>query len=229
MTKDEALKVIWDYMHMNHQLKKADVIFVLGSRDISVAAYAAQLYVDGWAPRILFSGSGNIHNHKPGRERFVGSTEAEVFADIEREKGVPEEAIFLENRSQNTGDNYKFASKLLKEMGIEPKIVIAVQKPYMERRTYATGKIHWPSVELIIASPRIPMSEYPDESNDHGEHWIHAMVGDLQRIKEYPAKGFQIKQEIPREVWNAYEYLVTQGYTRRLLNVDRTGPVTGAM
>jgi len=217
MTKNEAIKLIWDYMHMNHQLKKADVIFVLGSRDIRVAEYAAQLYLEGWAPIILFSGSGDVHNHKPGRERFVGSTEADVFAEIAKEKGVPDEAIFIENKSQNTGENYKFAIDLLREKGIEPETVIAVQKPYMERRTYATGKIHWPSIELIVISPKIPVEEYPNESNDHNEHWLNAMVGDLQRIKEYPAKGFQIEQEIPNRVWEAYEYLVSQGYDNRLI------------
>lgn len=216
MTKDEAINLIWDYMHMNHQLKSADVIFVLGSRDVRVAEYAAQLYLDGWAPFILFSGSGDIHNHKPGRERFIGSTEAEIFAEIAREKGVPNEAILIENKSQNTGDNYKFAIALLKEKGIEPKTIITVQKPYMERRTYATGKIHWPNMELIVTSPPIPVAEYPNASNDLNEHWLHAMVGDLQRIKEYPVKGFQIEQDIPDEVWAAYKYLVAEGYTDRL-------------
>lgn len=217
MTKDKAINLIWDYMHINHQLKKADVIFVLGNRDIRVAQYAAQLYLEGWAPLVLLSGSGDIHNDKPGRENFIGSTEAEVFAEILKDKGVPDEAIFIENKSQNTGDNYKFAINLLKEKGIEPKIVIAVQKPYMERRTYATGKIHWPNIELIVTSPPISVTEYPNSSNNHNEHWLHAMVGDLQRIKEYPAKGFQIEQDIPDDVWAAYEYLIAKGYTNRLV------------
>lgn len=43
------------------------------------------------------------------------------------------------------------------------------------------------------------------------------MVGDLQRIKEYPAKGFQIEQEIPDEVWSAYETLVAAGYDKHLI------------
>lgn len=204
-------------MHMNHQLKEADVIFVLGSRDARVAEYASKLYLDNWAPIVLFSGSGDIHNHKPGREKFVGSTEAEVFAEIAKEKGVPKKSILIENKSQNTGDNYIFSINLLKEKGINPKTVIAVQKPYMERRTYATGKVHWPNTELIVTSPPIPIDKYPDESNDHNEHWLHAMVGDLQRIKEYPAKGFQIEQSIPDNVWSAYEFLVSQGYTDRLI------------
>lgn len=44
------------------------------------------------------------------------------------------------------------------------------------------------------------------------------MVGDLQRIKEYPAKGFQIPQEIPDNVWSAYEKLGCVGYTSHLIN-----------
>lgn len=205
-------------MHMNHELKKADVIFVLGSRDIRVAEHAAKLYFDGLAPIILFSGSGDIHNHKPGREKFIGSTEAQVFADVALKMGVPEKAILIENKSQNTGDNYKFALDLLKLKGINPKTIIAVQKPYMERRTYATGKVHLPSdVDLIVTSPNIPVSEYPNESNSADEHWLNAMVGDLQRIKEYPAKGFQIEQEIPDDVWQAYEFLIAEGYNKRLI------------
>lgn len=43
------------------------------------------------------------------------------------------------------------------------------------------------------------------------------MVGDLQRIKEYPKQGFQIEQEIPDEVWRAYEELVKLGYTQFLM------------
>ena len=200
MTKDEAIEKIWDYMHMNHTLKKADVIFVLGNRDVRVAEYAAKLYFDSFAPVILFSGSGDIHNHKLGREQFVGSTEAEVFATIAKNLGVPETAILIENKSQNTGDNYKFAIELLRKKAINPKVIIAVQKPYMERRTYATGKVHLPNdIELIVTSPPISVVEYPNEQNNRDEHWLNAMVGDLQRIKEYPAKGFQIEQQIPND------------------------------
>ena len=42
------------------------------------------------------------------------------------------------------------------------------------------------------------------------------MVGDLQRIRIYPAKGFQIPQEIPEDVWSAFEKLVAWGFTGHL-------------
>jgi hypothetical protein len=43
------------------------------------------------------------------------------------------------------------------------------------------------------------------------------MAGDLQRIKVYAEKGFQIYQEIPAEVWDAYEQLVAAGYNEHLI------------
>jgi len=43
------------------------------------------------------------------------------------------------------------------------------------------------------------------------------MVGDLQRIRVYPEKGFQIAQEIPADVWEAYEELVQMGFDSRLI------------
>lgn len=194
------------------------MILVLGSRDTRVAEYAAKLYLEGYAPILLLSGSGSIHNDNPGRERFVGTTEAEVFAEIAKGVGVPEHVIFIENKSQNTGDNYAFALELLRAKGIAPKTIIAVHKPYAERRTYATGRVHLPpEVELLVSSPPIPIADYPNGANDHDEHWVHAMVGSLQRIKEYPAKGFQIEQNIPDDVWEAYEHLIALGYTKRLI------------
>ncbi len=216
MTTDTAAQKIWDYMLMHHELKKSDVIFVLGNRDTRVAECAAQLYLDGWAPVLLCAGSGSIHNHKPGREQFAGSTEAEVFANIAIKIGVPKEALIIENQSQNTGQNYEFAIKKLHEHGIEPKRMILVQKPYMERRTYATGKVWLPDVELLVTSPQISFHDYPIEGRDKN-NVINTMVGDLQRIKEYPKKGFQIEQSIPSDVWAAYEYLLAQGYTERLI------------
>jgi hypothetical protein len=45
------------------------------------------------------------------------------------------------------------------------------------------------------------------------------MVGDLQRIKIYPSKGFQTYQEIPEDVWQAFERLVEMGYNKQLVAI----------
>ena len=133
--------------------------------------------------------------------------EADKFAAIAIEKGVPANAILIENNSTNTGENILFTQKLLEEKGLEPNSFIVVQKPYMERRSFATFRKHWPDKKLLVTSPRISFEDYPNEEIPM-ERVINIMVGDLQRIKEYPAKGFQVYQEIPEDVWEAFEKLV---------------------
>ncbi|MBD0279328.1 MAG: YdcF family protein, partial [Flavisolibacter sp.] len=99
---------IWDYHHMHHHLEKADCILVLGSHDTRVAERAAELYLQKWAPLLIFSGGlGRL------TQEIWQTSEAELFAQIARGMGVPSEAILTESRSTNTGENILFTQKLL--------------------------------------------------------------------------------------------------------------------
>ena len=206
-----AAKKLWDYHHVNHSPEKSDCILVLGSHDLRVAERAAELYLQGWAPIIIFSGGlGRL------TQDLWKVSEAESFAAIAEKMGVPKEAILIENRSTNTGENILFTQQLLKTKNLDPKSFIVVQKPYMERRSFATFKKHWPDKKLIVTSPQISFEEYPNEEMPL-EKVINIMVGDMQRIKIYPEKGFEIFQEIPGDVWQAYEKLVASGYDMDLI------------
>lgn len=56
MTKTQNAKILWEYSNMRQEPQKADIIMVLCSNDIRVAEYAAKLFLEGYAPFILFSG-----------------------------------------------------------------------------------------------------------------------------------------------------------------------------
>lgn len=207
----QLAQMIWDYHHVNHHLEKSDCILVLGSHDTRVAVRAAELWLQGWAPLVIFSGGlGRL------TEGMWTETEADKFARIAIEMGVPEDAILIENKSTNTGENILFTQELLKKHGLDPQSFIVVQKPYMERRSYATFKKYWPSKKLIVTSPQIAFSDYATDEISL-DRVIHIMIGDLQRIKLYAEKGFQIPQEIPPNVWAAYEQLVGMGYNEQLI------------
>jgi len=214
MVTKEALalaKKLWDYHHLNHSLQKSDSILVLGSHDTRVADRAAELYLQGWAPLLSFSGGlGRL------TEGMWSEPEADLFAKIAISKGVPEEAILIENRSTNTGENILYTQQLLKEKKLNPHSFIVVQKPYMERRSYATFKNHWPDKELVVTSPQIPFDEYAT-SDISIEQVINIMVGDMQRIKVYYEKGFQIYQEVPADIEDAFKQLVALGYDSHLI------------
>jgi len=207
----QLAKKIWDYHRLNQKPEKSDCILVLGSHDLRVAARGAELFLAGYAPLIVFSG-GLGHLTKG----LWSKAEADKFAAIALKMGVPKESMLLENRSTNTGENILFTKKLLAEKGIAPKRILLVQKPYMERRTYATFKKLWPEQEFLVTSPQLSFEDYPS-SKIPEDFFIGVMVGDLQRIKKYSEKGFQIAQEIPADIWQAYEQLVAAGYTEHLI------------
>ncbi len=201
-------KILWDY-HQLHQVPvPSDVIFVLGSHDLRVAHRAVELYRQGLAPYILFSGRrGALTQDWP-------VTEAERFAALALERGVPREHLLVEPEATNTGENIRFGYHLLREKGLQPGRLILVQKPYMERRTRATFLQQWPgaAVEITVTSPQIPFEDYPNDEIPMAQV-IDIMVGDLYRIRDYPARGFQVPEEIPPEVMAAAEELVRRGYT----------------
>jgi uncharacterized SAM-binding protein YcdF (DUF218 family) len=212
--RDFARK-IWDYHHVDHQLGPADAILVLCSHDTAVARRGAELFVEGWAPLLIFAGGlGAI------TRRLWDEPEADQFARIAAAMGVPADRILVENRSTNTGENVLFTKQLLAERHLDLRKFIVVQKPYMERRSYATFRKVWPEKEVCVTSPQVSMDDYLNEYSHEllsADDVISIMVGDLQRIRVYPAKGFQIHQDIPDDVWDAFQELVKAGYDRHLL------------
>jgi uncharacterized SAM-binding protein YcdF (DUF218 family) len=217
--RDERLRAhvetIWNYHHLDHEISTADAILVLCSHDTVVAQRGAELYLEGRAPMLIFSGGlGAITRH------LWNEPEADQFARIAVSMGVPDDRILIENRSANTGENILFTRRLLAERQLDPQSFIVVQKPYMERRSYATFRKFWPEKRVSVTSPRVSLDDYL-AAYSHGslsaEDVIAIMVGDLQRIALYPARGFQIAQEIPGDVWRAYEELVRAGYDKYLV------------
>ena len=206
---------IWHYHKLDHRLEKADAILVLCSHDKRVAERGAQLFLEGWAPLLIFSGGlGTI------TRGIWSEPEADQFAKVALSMGVPEEKILVENRSTNTGENVLFTRELLARKGLDPDRIILVQKPYMERRSYATFRKLWPEKQVLVTSPQVSFEEYLSEYTNPAltsDDVINIMAGDLQRIKVYPEKWFQIYQEIPEDVWAAYEELVRGGYNQRLI------------
>ncbi|OQY91891.1 MAG: hypothetical protein B6D37_15565 [Sphingobacteriales bacterium UTBCD1] len=210
-----AAKILWNYHLMHQPLQPAECILALGSHDLRVADRAAELFHQNMAPLVIMSGGlGNL------TKELWKEKEADLFAKRAVSLGVPEENILIENRSTNTGENIRFTRDLLASKGMDPESFILVQKPYMERRTFATFKKQWPGKGFSVTSPQISFEDYPSQEIPV-ERVINIMVGDLQRIIEYPAKGFQIPQEVPEAVMDAFHVLIRSGFDKHLIREDR--------
>ncbi|WP_407832288.1 YdcF family protein [Vibrio rotiferianus] len=199
----QHIETLWDYMQLNQELTPTDCLFVMCSNDLRVAEYAAKLYHQNLAPLIIFSG---------GEGRFTDGlfdkSEAETFAEIAKLAGVPNEAILVETKSSNSGENVRFTEQLLREKEIKCESLILVQKPFMERRAIATFEKQWqsPYSQLQVTSTAHPFFEYINEEMTL-MMVLEALMEDFSRVKTYPEKGFQTEQEIPAHVESSYQAL----------------------
>jgi len=155
LTVESDARLLGDYHHVGHTLAAAGCIIALGSHDTRVAERAADLFLEGWAPLVVFS--GHLGSLTSG---IWQRPEAEIFADVAAARGVPHQRMRIEDRATNTGENVVFSRALLEQRGLRVRRAIAVQKPYMERRTRATFQKRWPELDVVVASPQIAFDDY---------------------------------------------------------------------
>jgi uncharacterized SAM-binding protein YcdF (DUF218 family)/prolyl-tRNA editing enzyme YbaK/EbsC (Cys-tRNA(Pro) deacylase) len=227
-----AARVAWDYMKFSTiPLQHADAIFILGAEDERVASYAADLYLQGLAPLIIFSGKeGEITKTKGWN-----MSEAQYFSNICELKGVPRSSMILEEESTNTGENIRYTLALLQTRNIQIKNWIIVQKPYMLRRAFATllkqGLGYFTRQSVQMTSPPIPIEDYANPSLGLELHLVlKNLCGDLHRIGVYPFMGFQTYSFIPPKVWKSLKFLSAAGFGSRCIRSipnDLKSPILG--
>ncbi len=199
-------RVLWEYLGSFIRVEPADAIVVCCSYDLRVCDYACELFHQGLAPKILFSGdTGNW------TRLLWDAPEAEIFATRALEKGVPLERILKEPKARHLGDNVLFAKNML----LDAQRVLFVTKPNTLLRVALTTPVQWPEVTPFFGAPP---HGFPDGVSPIigllGV--IHEMVGDLERIQTYPALGYQAPHKLPREVLEAWSGLKERGFTQHL-------------
>lgn len=210
-----GVQILWEYHQMHHEVRPCSVGLGLGSHDLGVATYTAELFHRRMFPMIVFSGA----NVPTTRDRFPRG-EAVHYRDHAIELGVPADAILVEPRATNTGENFTFSRELLTEHGVAVDSILVISRPYQQRRAYATCKKLWPDVDVVSASRPFPLPEYVKSIGD-ADRVINMLVGDTQRIIEYPKLGYAMEQEMPLGVHKAYTRLVKAGFTSRLIKHNR--------
>jgi len=222
MTREilDTLQIVWDHLYTEDRLEKADLIMAFGCADQAVAQRAARLYLDGYAPYLLFSGGLG-----KGTEGRLHCSEAETYADIAAAMGVPREKMILETESTNTGENLRFSHALLQDRGLHPHRAIVVHQPNMGKRIRATLQKQWPdqSMEFLIAPADRSLESYLQRLASYGVdefEMISNIVGDFQRMQVYAQMGYQTPVEMPAEAWAAFERMKAFGYTKYIIPTE---------
>ncbi|MDI1454441.1 YdcF family protein [Streptomyces sp. ATE26] len=203
---------LWDFQQMGHDPRPCSVAIGLGSHDLGVADTTADLYHRGMMPLIVFTGATS----RTTRDRMPRG-EAEHYRERAIELGVPADAILVEPRARNTGENIRFSRALLEEHRVAVSSVLLVSKPYEERRAYATARKLWPEMLWVSASTAMSLGDYVDSIGD-ARLVIDMLAGAQQRLMVYPQKGFMIEQHVPDDVAAAYQRLREAGFSSRLVS-----------
>lgn len=210
----EPLQTVWDYLGMHQTPEQADVIVGFGNFNTNIARRAAELYRQGLAPVVLFTGGLGRNT-----EGLLPEPEAVRFARVAMECGVPEKAILLEPESTNTAENILFTRRLLEARGIPHERILGVHQPFMERRITAAMGVYWPEQAFRVTSPQVSISDYLEDAKKQGvteNAAVSVIVGDFQRMDLYAKKGYQTPQYIPPEAWEAFHALVAMGFDKQL-------------
>src|SRR5688500_9683667 len=95
-----AVETLWAYHDLGHNPAPTEVGIGLGSHDLGVADCAADLWHHEVFPLIVFTGA----NAPTTIERFPRG-EAVHYRERALSLGVPDDAIIVETRARNTGEN----------------------------------------------------------------------------------------------------------------------------
>jgi uncharacterized SAM-binding protein YcdF (DUF218 family) len=198
---------IWRYMSAFKSRTKSDAIVVCCSYDLRICDHACDLVKEGISDTLVISGKfGNWTQH------IWDKPEAEVFYERAIENGINGKQILMEANASNFGENISFSRALIPGA----KVVTFVSKPNSLLRVKLTAEAQWPEVKTIVSCPYI---HFPGEVSNIIGVWgaINEMVGDIERIQKYPARGFQAAHLLPEEIMLNWEYLTKQGFTFHLM------------
>ena len=199
---DDDARLLFEYLYLRDpEPAAADAVIGFGHFDMKVPRRCLELYRQGRAPLIVFTGG------KGAGTADLGRPEAHAFLEeVQRAGGVPEKDVLVEDRSTNTGENLEATARLLQQHGrplgsdggIRSALVVA--NAYRQRRVFLTCRLLHPGVRFFNAPPDTSFDTERSMFAEKGQDLVALLVGEVRRLLEYPARGFCLPAEIPPEV-----------------------------
>ncbi|WAC90217.1 YdcF family protein [Mycobacterium sp. Aquia_213] len=183
------LMPLWEFLAPQDSIRgRHDCIFVFGGNDLKVPERAAALWCEGAASDVLVTGKQGAYS------AHFEKSEAQTFADRMVGGGVTRNSIVIEDAASNTGENVAYGMAKLAEIGLEPKRIIAVSKPFLMRRCIATFCKQFPAVDVTACPPIGRPLEFIDRPRDE---YVRRLVSELDRLYSYAAQGYIAPVIIP--------------------------------
>jgi uncharacterized SAM-binding protein YcdF (DUF218 family) len=208
---EDATRRVFSYLSEADALDAApyDAVIGFGMFDLSLPRFCGDLYARGQARHIIFTGGIGAGTGD------LGGPEADAWRGTlaDTHPSIPDEAVIVENRSTNTGENVTFTAALLEHARPELAFsrglrrVVIVASPTRLRRVWLTFRRQQPGVSVTRHLPPVTVERdaalYAGQGIDYRQH----LAGELDRIVAYPARGWILDEPLPADVAAAHEVL----------------------
>ena len=203
------IQAVNDFIFVEDQPEKADVIFVPGSRKIENAIRAAELYQAGYAPYVLPSGRfSTVHGRFLGvPEKYAADypdayeTEWAFLRAVLMKHGVPDEAILREDQATYTWENAQFSRDVLEKQGVPCRTAILCSHAFHARRALLYYSAAMPQTRFIVCPAETPGNTRHDWFLT--EKGRARVLGEIQRLGSQTNPQFEMmlqnREEIPPE------------------------------
>lgn len=183
---------ITNFIFIEDNVEKADIIFIPGSSYPETAERAAELFLEGYAPILLPSGKYSVtRGYFPGvlsKSNIYTkgySNEWDFLKDVLVKNGVDENCILKEDQATNTYENSIFSRKETDRLNLNIKKAIICCKSCHARRALMYYELLYPETEFII----IPV----DIDGITKENWFKTEKGIDNVMNELGKCGGQFK------------------------------------
>lgn len=152
------LKDMTDFIFLENEPEKSDIIFIPGSGYGALSLTAADLWKHGFAPYILPSGRFSILENS-----FSGSadgilpkngtgfpTECAYHRELLIENGVSESAILTEDKAAYTYENAIYSKQVTDALGLKIKKAIICCQAFHARRCRLYYELLYPETQFLI-------------------------------------------------------------------------------
>lgn len=203
MNRNKLIETYTRFIFVEDMPQKADILLIPGSPQKALAQKAAELYKEGYIPRILVSGRYSICQEKfvlpedgEAQEGRTFVTEAEYLEAVLLKYGVPKEAIWLEKEASFTYENAIFSRRLLEKKKYPVKKALLCCKPSHARRCLLYYQLLFPETEFLVC---------PCAHEIRADNWYQTGEGIDTVLGEISRCGTQFGEILKEDLENGKE------------------------
>jgi uncharacterized SAM-binding protein YcdF (DUF218 family) len=187
LKKSRIIRDITDFVFVSDEPARSDIIFLPGSSRTEIPETAARLYAEKYAPLILPTGnvsikSGRFGGVKSKKEIYNKNyeTECAFYTDVLVSNGVPESAIWGEDKSTYTKENAVFSRRVTDEHNLVINSAIICCRAFHARRCLMYYQLEFPEADIMI----VPVDCDEELRKDNwflNEYGVERILGELSR------------------------------------------------